>query len=231
MSSNTIPSVSPRGPYLAWCTSHSATFTAHAAAIGLTPSRASAYDGLLKTALEAVDAMESQKSAYRASVVAAAEAMRALSKGNPNSTSEIVRSIRAFAESSSDPAAVFTLAEIDPPAPPSPVAAPSAPFDVNVGIDTTNGSIILRWKASQPASGTVYIVKRRVASTGPWLYVGTAGSDKTFVDATFAPGPDSVQYSITAQRSNLQSHATAVVVNFGTAGDGQFGVTGVKLAA
>lgn len=93
----------------------------------------------------------------------------------------------------------------------------------------------LNWKARQPANGTTYLVKRRVNSAGPWEFIGTAGSDKTFVDTQLAPGATpltSVQYSIQAQRSNLFSETTGVAVNFGVGGVGaDVEQRGVKLAA
>jgi hypothetical protein len=231
MAGNAVPPVTPRNPYLLWCSTHSATFAANAVAIGLTTVKTTAYSNLVKAAQTAIDTMEAQKATYHAAVTAAAEAMRNLSKGS-NGTSELVATVRAFAESSTNPDTVYNLAQIDPPAQPSPAPAPNAPTDVTVGIDTTNGNLILKWKASQPATGTIYIVKRRVDSAGAWQYIGSAGADKTFTDATFTPGPDSVQYSIQAQRSNKFSAPTAVVVNFGTGGNGQnFAVTGVKMAA
>lgn len=232
MSSNTIPPLTPRGPYINWCEAHSTVFSANAVAIGLTTVKTAAYAQLVKDAQGAIASMESHKSAYRQSVVDAANAMRALSK-NTNGTSELVRTIRAFADSSANPNAVLGLAEIDPVAPPTPAPAPFPVSEIKVGIEIATGGIVLNWKtaAAQPGAGTVYIVKRRVNSEGAWQYIGSAGSDKTFTDNTFTPGPDSVQYSITAQRSNQSSTPTAVVVNFGTGGGGEFGVSSVKMAA
>ena len=231
MSSNTIPPITPRGPYLDWCQAHSAAFTAHATAIGISAAKATAYGTLLTNALKAVDDAEIAKATYRAAVVSANEAMRALAT-SLNGTGELVRTIRAFAQSQADPDAVYSLAQIDPPAAPTPMQPPNPATDVGVSIDTATGAVVLKWKASQSGSGTVYVVKRRINSTGSWEFVGTAGSDKTFVDATLAAGPDSVQYSIQAQRSNLFSSTTAVVVNFGV-GVGGNGPTvqSVKLAA
>ena len=228
MASNSIPATSPRGPYMDWCTTHSAAFTANAVAIGLTVPKATAYATLLTAADKAITDADKAKAAYRAAVVSANEAVRALS-GSSNGTGEMVRTIRAFAESQANPDTVYSLAQIDPPAPRTPVAPPNPATDVNVSIDTATGALVLKWKASQPATGTVYVVKRRINSSGAWEFVGTAGADKTFVDATLAAGPDSVQYSIQAQRSNLFSDTTAVVVNFGV-GSGPT-VQAVKLAA
>ncbi len=229
MASNSIPPLSPRGPYLDWCTAHSSVFGANAAAIGITPAKATAYSTLLTDAIKAVDDVEQARSKYRSAVVTANEAMRVLNS-SLNGTSELVRTIRAFAESQAEPDSVYSLAQIDPPAPPAPLPAPNPATDVTVGVEPVTGAIMLKWKASQPTSGTVYVVKRRINSSGPWEFVGTAGSDKSFVDATFTAGPDSVQYSIQAQRSNLFSDLTGVLINFGVGASGPT-VQAVKLAA
>jgi hypothetical protein len=229
MASNSIPPLAPRGPYLDWCTAHSSVFTANATAIGLTAAKCTAYATLLTDAVKAVDDVEQAKSKYRAAVVTAKEAMRSLSV-NLNGTGELVRTIRAFAESQANPDSVYSLAQIDPPASAAPLPAPNPATDITVGLEPMTGAIMLKWKAAQPGTGTVYVVKRRVNSTGSWEFVGTAGSDKTFVDVTFPAGPDSVQYSIQAQRSNLFSETTGVVVNFGVGATGPT-VQTVKLAA
>lgn len=229
MSLNTIPPLSPRGPYIDWCTAHSEVFAANATAIGLTVAKTTAYATLLTDAVKALEDVEQARSTYRAAVVTANEAMRVLN-GSLNGTSELVRTIRSFAEAQATPNSVYSLAQIDPPAPPSPLPAPNPATDITVGIEPMTGAIMLKWKASQPGTGTVYVVKRRINSSGPWMFVGTAGADKTFVDATFPAGPDSVQYLIQAQRSNQFSETTGVVVNFGIGATGPT-VQQVKLAA
>lgn len=229
MSLNTIPPLSPRGPYIDWCTAHSEVFAANATAIGLTAAKTTAYATLLTDAVKALEDVEQTRSKYRAAVVTANEAMRVLN-GSLNGTSELVRTIRSFAEAQATPNSVYSLAQIDPPAPASPLPAPNPATDITVGIEPMTGAIMLKWKASQPGTGTVYVVKRRVNSTGSWEFIGTAGSDKTFVDATFPAGPDSVQYLIQAQRSNQFSETTGVVVNFGIGASGPT-VQQVKLAA
>lgn len=231
MSLNTIPPLSPRGPYIDWCTAHSVVFAASATSIGLTAAKCTAYGALLTNAVKALEDVELARTTYRAAVVTANEAMRALNS-SLNGTSELVRTIRSFAEAQADPTSVYSLAQIDPPAPPSPLPAPNPATDITVGIEPMTGAIVLKWKASQPGTGTVYVVKRRINSEGPWMFVGTAGADKTFVDATFPAGPDSVQYSIQAQRSNQFSETTGVVVNFGVGATGPtVQAVGVKLAA
>ena len=231
MSINTIPKISPRAPYVAWCQAHAEAFAQNFAQIGLSAAKAAAYQAVVDETLAAIEEMNQIKAAYHAAVAKVDAAMEKLSNG-PSGTSEVVRTVRAFARSSATPDAVYSAARIDPPAPPTRKPAPAAPSDVRVTIEPVSGHVQLKWKARQPANGTTYLVKRRVNSAGPWEFIGTAGSDKTFVDTQLAPGAiplTSVQYSIQAQRSNLFSEATGVVVNFGVGADVE--QRGVKLAA
>ncbi len=228
MSINTIPKISPRAPYIAWCQSHAAAFVANPAQVGLSVEKAAAYESNVAEAVAAIDEMNQIKAAYHAAVAKVDAAMQTLSNG-PGGTSEVVATVRAFARGSTTPDAVYNAALIDPPFAPSPSAAPTAPTNVRVSIEPVTGQVQLKWKARQPANGVTYLIKRRVNSTGPWEFVGTAGSNKSFADANLAPGAQSVQYSIQAQRSNLFSEATGVVVNFGVGAEAEH--VGVKLAA
>ena len=74
-----------------------------------------------------------------------------------------MRLIRAFAESTAKPTVVYNLAQIPPPASPSPAPPPAQPTDLTVTLDASGGSLTLRWKAANPAgtSGTSYIIRRR----------------------------------------------------------------------
>jgi hypothetical protein len=228
MSINTIPKISPRAPYIAWCQSHAEAFVANSAQIGLSAAKAAEYENNVAEAVAAIEEMNQIKAAYHAAVAKVDAAMQTLSNG-PSGTSEVVATVRAFARGSATPNAVYSAALIDPPAPPTTKPAPAAPRDVRVAIEPVSGHVQLKWKARQPANGVTYIIKRRVNSAGPWEFIGTAGSDKSFADANLAPGAQSVQYSIQAQRSNLFSDATGLVVNFGVGA----GVSAppVKLAA
>lgn len=231
MSINTIPKISPRAPYIAWCQSHAEAFAANFAQIGLSAAKAAEYENNVAEAVAAIEEMNRIKAAYHAAVASVESAMEKLSNG-PSGTSEVVATVRAFARGSATPDAVYSAALIDPPSAPSPSPAPTAPRDVRVAIEPVSGHVQLKWKARQPANGVTYIIKRRVNSTGPWEFIGTAGSNKSFADTQLAPGATpltSVQYSIQAQRSNQFSDATGVVVNFGV-GVGP-GAPQVKLAA
>ncbi|MDP1663445.1 MAG: hypothetical protein Q8L55_16160 [Phycisphaerales bacterium] len=149
-----------------------------------------------------------------------------------------LRIIDAFATASANPAAVYTAAQIDPPAVPTPVAPPGAVTDITVGINIITGATILKWKGNNPGGSTnvAYIVRRKLASATDFTFIGTAGNSgpeaRTFVDSTLPQGVDSVTYLITATRGSQAGPSVQVQVRFGTIGSaGQIGVTSVKLAA
>ena len=50
MAGNTIPPLSPRGPYINWCEAHSTVFASNAVAIGLTTAKTGAYSALVRQA-------------------------------------------------------------------------------------------------------------------------------------------------------------------------------------
>ena len=208
-----VPPVKPRAPYLSWCVSHAGAWKGDPAAVGLTTTMADDYLDVVNAATGAVALMEDAKEAYRASVRTAAEAMRTLQR----STGDNVRTIRAFAEINADPAAVYAAAQIDPPAPPSPLPAPGTPGDFTVTLNPVSGAITIKWKCANPGSGTAYVIKRRLNSTGPWTFLGVSGgSDKSFTDTTFVAGPDSVQYSVQGLRGSVAGTEAMVSVNFGS---------------
>ncbi|MDP1660690.1 MAG: hypothetical protein Q8L55_02140, partial [Phycisphaerales bacterium] len=149
-----------------------------------------------------------------------------------------LRIIDAFATASANPAAVYTAAQIDPPAVPAPLAPPGAVTGITVGIDINTGATIIKWKGNNPggSSNVAYIVRRKLASATDFTFIGTAGNSgpeaRTFVDSTLPQGVDSVFYLLTATRGSQTGPSVQVQVRFGTVGSaGQIGVTSVKLAA
>jgi hypothetical protein len=130
---------------------------------------------------------------------------------------DAVRSIRAFAGTSAEPAGVYSLAQVPPPASPSPVPPPARPSGLTVRLDAAAGSLTLRWKATNPANarGTTYIIRRKLPGETQFAFIGVAGK-KCFVDETLPAGRDSVQYTVQGQRANLSSPVSPIfTVNFG----------------
>jgi hypothetical protein len=206
---------SPRADFLSWANVHAPIFTAKAAQIGLTAPQAAAF----AAAVEAASAAESDRAgATQAAKTATQDATMKVSDLR-RSASATVGLIKAFAQQTDNPN-VYNLAEIPAPATPTPVPPPALPTDLSVSLIPTTGQIELRWKAANPvgSSGTAYIVRRRIAATGPFEFLGVTG-EKRFVDSTFAAGPDRVEYTVQGQRADSSGPVSnIVVVNFGVPG-------------
>lgn len=210
---------SPRSAFITWCQAHSPTFSSHAAAIGLTPAQASAYAADTSATVSAVVAQEQARLDYKAATLAAESALAALRETN----GEAVRLIRAFAESQTKPDVVYGLAQIDPPAPPSPAPPPAMPTNLTAALDATRGELTLRWKCANPGnSGTTYIVRRKMQGQSEFTFLGTSSGRKSFVDTTLTAGPDSVQYYVQGQRAGISGLPSGIcTVNFGRTAGGQ----------
>lgn len=213
----TIPT-SPRSAFLAWCQAHYPVFVAGGANIGLLPAQALAFKNAtidLNTKQLASDAAKQAARNAVADANASEQTLRTIA-------GDTLRLIRAFAEASANPQAVYSLAQVPPPAQPSTAPPPGIPKNLGVRIDSTDGSIILSWTCTNPpgTSGTTYVIRRRLTNNDPWTVVDIVG-EKTWADTTFTAGPDSVQYSIYAQRAGRTGEASEILtVNFGRAGGG-----------
>jgi len=228
-------SIAPRTipEYIAWAQSHGQTFVDNAAAIGVLPATASAFqsgaDDLGKTLSAQITAQDAAKAATATLDDGIRDSRRALA--------DIVRMVRVKAAASANPTNIYNLAALPVPAAPTPVAPPGLPRDFTVNINTSNGAVVLKWKITNPANGagTVYMVQRKFTQTGAPQFIGLCGGEKTFTDATLPLGTDSVIYMVTGQRSGVQGPTAEVNVRFGTVGGNAtatlIGNGEVKLAA
>lgn len=204
---------SPRAAFLEWCQAHTSVFSANAAQIGLTPAQATAFSTATTAAAAALLAQEQAHQAALVATQVAADAFGTLR----SSAGDTVRLIRAFAESTAKPSIVYNLAQIPPPAQPSPAPPPAQPTDLTVTLDASGGNLTLRWKAANPAgtSGTSYIIRRKLPSETQFAFIGVSGK-KEFVDETLVAGPDSVQYTVQGQRADSSGPLSPIfTVNFG----------------
>ena len=204
---------SPRSAFLEWCQAHDDVFVANAAAIGLTPAQASAFAGDTDKAVSANLAQEKAKQA----ALVATQVIDGCIDTLKTTAGDTIRTIRAFAEQSADPLNVYNIAQIPPPATPTPAPPPAQPSDLTVLLNPSMGTLTLRWKATNPAgtSGTSYIIRRKLPTETAFQFVGVSGK-KEFVDGTFLAGPDSVQYTVQGQRSDSSGPVSEIfTVNFG----------------
>lgn len=206
-----------------WALAHNSVFLANAASIGLSSGQSTAFKNAALAADAAFSARENAANTARAATLnqnAAVSAMRIVA-------SDTLRAIKAFAEAQANPSAVYALAQIPPPAAPSPRPAPGQPTDFKVTLNP-GGSIGLRWKCRNPegTTGTVYHVFRRVG--GPDATptdLGTVGvrefTDNSVPSSAAASG---VTYVVQAQRAELMGEPSLpLTVQFGSGGSGSGG--------
>lgn len=209
---------SPRAAFLDWARIHEPIFIANAAQIGLTVEQANAFKAGVAAASAGTLAQTKAKEIARLATAQAQEGFKTLAAA----AGDAVRSIRAFAETSADPLAVYLLAQLPPPAPPSPAPPPAQPTDLRVTLDPGAGTLTLRWKAANPAgtSGTSYVIRRRLPGQTEFSFLGVSGK-KSFVDATLLAGPDKVEYTVQGQRADQAGPISPIfTVNFGRTPDG-----------
>lgn len=201
---------------------HSEAWTQSAALIGLTPAQAAAFGTFMNEAQNAFNAARAAREASRAATVSQKAAIKALR----TNAGDLVKIIRAYANTAADPAAVYATALIPPPAAPQRNRLPAPATDVKASLDASTGNLKISWKSQQPESGTSYIVKRRTSPTGEFTFVGVASGKKSFVDATLPAGVTQVEYIVQPQRSTLKGPDSAVLtVRFGRGGAG--GASGI----
>lgn len=204
---------SPRAAFLAWCQAHQDLFIANATQIGLFAAQATEFKDTTTAAYNADLAQEQAKFAAKSATEVAVDAVAALRA----KAGDTVRTIRAFAENSSNPTEVYTLAQIPSPSKPTPAPPPAQPSDLKVLLDPSSGAMTLQWKAANPTgtSGTSYIIKRRLPGESEFTFLGVSGK-KNFLDDTLVAGPDSVQYTVQGQRADSSGPVSPIfTVNFG----------------
>lgn len=205
-----------RAEFLRWAEAHIDVFTAQAVNIGLTAAQATAF----KNQVGALRTRTTAQQAARDAAKAATEAARDADSATRELTSDLVRSIRAFATNNNNPNA-YVLAQIPAPNPAAPVPPPGQPTDFKVELNS-DGSITLKWKAKHPEGSdrVVYFVQRKLINESALTLVGGSG-EKSYQDDTLPVGIDGATYIVTAQRGNVQGQPSRqLTVTFGSGGPG-----------
>ncbi|XVJ58467.1 MAG: hypothetical protein HEQ23_03330 [Tepidisphaera sp.] len=208
-----------------FCLVRGNVWQANAALIGLSAGQATAFKAAAASADTAYVARENAANAAKSATINQSGAVAAMR----TSAADMIRSIKAFAEASANPSAVYAIAQIPPPATPSPRPAPGQPTDFKVSLNP-GGSITLKWKCQNPpgSTGTVYHVYRRIGGVeGPATDLGTIGV-REFTDDTVpsSAGGVGVVYVVQAQRADLVGPASLpMTVQFGIGGGGSIAIT------
>ncbi|MCW5946862.1 MAG: fibronectin type III domain-containing protein [Fimbriimonadales bacterium] len=178
----------------------------NATAIGLTQVQ---VDNLLTLVTAARNAYTAAQNARTAAKVATVALHNALSEMNELGAA-FISTIRAKAEATANPN-VYNLAQIPPPAPPSPSGIPSAPTNVKGQINS-NGHVELSWKGSL-AFGTFFSVWKKRPNDTKWKQIG-AIAGKKFVDENTKPLVEWAMYQVFAHRSSGTSEGSEPITVF-----------------
>ncbi len=179
---------------------------------------------------DAIDArakLSAQALAKNAAISATADWNSAMSLLREQGAAAIA-AIRAKAIDSENPNAVYSLAQIPPPARGAPRPLPGTPSQFSSAIQPS-GALLIKWKMPgvQPGN-TFYQVARRLAGTSEFVIIGGSGN-KTFLDETLPLGANAVEYQVTAVRGSVFGlKSNTFVVQFGVSGPR---AAKVKLAA
>jgi hypothetical protein len=203
---------------LTFMDTHAEIWQANAAALGILPASATAFktaSGVARSQyvvqLNAYEAARGQAAKQRTSTAAAR-----------SQAADLIRTIKAFAETQANPATVYALAQIPAPAERQPAPPPGTPTDFTAQLEN-NGAITIRWKAANPSgqSGTVWTISRRVGGSGPFTFVGASGT-REFTDRTVpASGASGVSYVVQGQRAEAVGNSSLpFTVQFGVTGGG-----------
>lgn len=197
----------PNNDAIIFFETRSASWTANAAAIGLTPADMTAFAPVITGSRAAFTAAETARQASKNATVTLDSSMASL-RGQGGA---LINKIKAFAEATGNPN-VYVLASVPPPAEPSPAPAPTPPASVSVNVNN-DGHVVVRWKATK-ANGEFFSVHRLLAGGG-WTAIGSING-KSFTDATLPAGNSWAQYQVKSHRGTEVSEGSEpVVVLFG----------------
>lgn len=201
--------------------SHNPVWVANAVAVGLTTSATTDLAAKITKARTAYNALIAARNAAKTATQNWYDTygqMAALGRDD-------IRTIKAFADASSNPLAIYNLAQVEPPAQPGPAPTPGTPEMFTVTINPASGDLTLKWKCIGDGNA-VYLVSRQFANQNAPTFV-TAVGGKTFTDTTLGAITGAslpVSYFVTCQRGTMSGATASVTVRLGTGGGGGFSV-------
>lgn len=191
-----------------WLGAHLPVWTADPTSIGLT------IDIVADLATKHNEALAAETDADEANnaKLAASGTFRSKADTMRESAVAAVQAIKAFAQTSGDPA-VYQAAQIPEPSPPSPAQPPEAPSQLTATF-INGGRLDLAWKGKGP-QGTFYNVLRRFDEAEAYVSIGTT-TRKSFEDETLPGGTSRVYYQIVAQQTSNKAYSLEFIVRLGT---------------
>jgi hypothetical protein len=224
-----------------FCENHTGVWLAAPTAIGLTAAQVNALRDATEYARGAYDDAQAARQAAKAATGAYYAAVRDMR----DIAAELVGQIKAFADLSANPPAVYTAAQIPAPAAPSPVPAPGRPVLAGVTLEPT-GAVTLNWTADNAAAstGAFFNIFRRLPGQSGYASIGgapgstSASRTMSFTDTSVptSAAASGATYIIIGQRGTKQgTPSDAITVQFGVeGGGGTFKIgdgQGMKIAA
>jgi hypothetical protein len=210
---------------LEFCEAHLPAWTAApATAIGLTAGQLTSLGTITTATRTAYNAAQAARNASKA----ATNTLNTSASGMRELASDLIRTIKAFADLQTTPGTVYSLAQIPQPLPPTPMPAPGKPTDFQVVLEP-GGSITLSWAGefSSASSGSFYNVFRKLpGQTGFTMLGGASGSTTEQRRMRFTDGsvPSSAagtgaSYIVQGQRgTNMGLASDILTVEFGVDG-------------
>lgn len=217
---------------------HAPIWAGSPASVGLTAPTCTAITAAVSAARKAFNDAQNARAASKSFTNTQKNAIAAMH----TLSADAIKTIRLYAETTGDPN-VYSKADIDPPAPPTPAQAPTQPIMLRASIEPS-GALTIGWKAG-PAStnpitgqvydpstvGVTYVIARKVNNEATFSQVGTAEPAKSgprgfasFTDSTLVAGSSNITYMITPRRGALIGPMSEVFsVTLGTGGVGSGG--------
>lgn len=197
---------------------HIPVWTTAAASIGVTPLQITSFDTQVKAARAKLTAAIAAREASKTATNAFSTSVGTMREVG----ADLIATIKAFAETSNNPN-VYDLAQIPPPAAPTPPPALVAPENLTAD-PAADGSISLKWKGSIKYSTFFSIFRKGPGETG-FTQISTVAS-KQFIDpappppaATASGVARTVEYLVRAQRqSAIGPPSSIVTVTYGAGG-------------
>jgi len=213
-------------------------WNASASQIGMTSSQATTVKSATTAARDAFTNASLARAAAKDATVALRNAINSLR----SSGGDAIKTIRAFASATNDPN-VFVIAQVPPPAAPTPAKPPSQPVQLRAIVEPT-GALTIEFKAGPAGpgqdastSGVLYQIRRRINSESNFTTIGIAQPSRagargftSFTDESLPAGSTNIRYLVIPQRgssSALIGPASEVLtVSIGVGPDGVTTITG-----
>lgn len=191
---------------------HLPVWAANPAAIGLTPVQIADLSLLVSEARAAFEnAIDARESSRSATMIQSFAFLAMVTLG-----SDLIKTIKAFAETSGDNS-VYGAAQIPPPAAPTPAGPPVEPTHLAANFLSPFG-LGLSWKGSV-AQGAYFGIWRRLGGETNYTLIATSKT-KAYDDTTVPAGTQSVQYYISAHRDEFTVNSSVLALQFGAGGAG-----------